>query len=81
MMCGRARLSSDVSEIRLVFSISPDRPTPNFAPSWNLALTDMLPIVRTDDRANERGLDVRRWGLVPFWARNNEPGLSEPMAA
>jgi hypothetical protein len=32
-MCGRARLSSDVSEIKLVFSIPPERPTPNIAPS------------------------------------------------
>jgi hypothetical protein len=28
-MCGRIRLSSDVSEIKLVFSIPPHRPTPN----------------------------------------------------
>ena len=27
-MCGRARLSSDVSEIKLVFSIPPHRPMP-----------------------------------------------------
>jgi hypothetical protein len=43
-MCGRARLSSDVSEIKLVFSIPPDRPTPNIAPSWNVAPTDPLPM-------------------------------------
>jgi hypothetical protein len=30
-MCGHVRLSSDVSEIKLVFSIPPHRPTPNFA--------------------------------------------------
>jgi hypothetical protein len=29
-MCGRARLSSDVSEIKLAFSIPPERPAPNF---------------------------------------------------
>src|SRR5215471_4805349 len=34
-MCGRARLSSDVSEIKIVFSIPTHRPTPNIAPSWN----------------------------------------------
>jgi hypothetical protein len=45
-MCGRARLSSDVSEIKLVFSIPPERPTPNIAPSWNVAPTDPLPVVR-----------------------------------
>jgi hypothetical protein len=33
-MCGRARLSSDVSEIKVAFGISPDRPTPNFAANW-----------------------------------------------
>jgi hypothetical protein len=46
-MCGRARLSSDVSEIKLVFGIPPERPTPNFPPSWNVAPTDPLPVVRT----------------------------------
>jgi hypothetical protein len=41
-MCGRARLSSDVSDIKLVFSIPPERSAPNFAPSWNVAPTDPL---------------------------------------
>jgi hypothetical protein len=39
-MWGRARLSSDVSEIKITFGIPPERPTPNIAPSWNLAPTD-----------------------------------------
>jgi putative SOS response-associated peptidase YedK len=55
-MCGRARLSSDVSEIKLVFSITPHRPTPNFAPSWNVAPTDRLPVVRYDPTASERSI-------------------------
>jgi putative SOS response-associated peptidase YedK len=50
-MCGRVRLSSDVSEIKLVFSIAPHRPTPNIAPSWNVAPTDPLPVVRYDAKA------------------------------
>jgi hypothetical protein len=33
-MCGRALLSSDVSEIKLVFSIPPDRPTPTIWTKW-----------------------------------------------
>jgi len=75
-MCGRVRLSSDVSEIKLVFSIPPHRPTPNFPASWNVAPTDSLPVVRYDAKAGERSLDVLRWGLVPFWAKDIKVGFA-----
>jgi len=75
-MCGRARLSSDVSEIKLVFRIPPERPTPNIAPSWNVAPTDPLPVVRYDEKAHQRSLDVMRWGLIPYWAKDIKIGFS-----
>lgn len=75
-MCGRARLSSDVSEIKLVFSIPPERPAPNFAANWNVAPTDTLPIVRYDPAARQRSLDLMRWGLVPYWAKDIKIGFS-----
>ena len=75
-MCGRVRLSSDVSEIKLVFSIPPHRPTPNFPPGWNVAPTDPLPVVRFDPRASERSLDVARWGLVPYWSKDIKVGFT-----
>ena len=75
-MCGRARLSSDVSEIKLVFSIPPDRPTPNFPPSWNVAPTDPLPVVRFDAKAGQRSLDMMRWGLIPYWAKDIKVGFA-----
>jgi len=65
-MCGRARLSSDVSEIKLVFSIRPDRPTPNIAPIWNMAPTDPLPVVCYDTRAAERRPRRDAVGFMPF---------------
>jgi putative SOS response-associated peptidase YedK len=57
-MCGRAKLSTDFSEIRIVFRLPPDRPLPNFAPTYNLAPTDPIPIVRCDD-----------WALAAWAAR------------
>jgi putative SOS response-associated peptidase YedK len=76
VMCGRVRLSSDVTEIKLVFSIPPERPTPNIPPSWNVAPTDPHPVVRFDQRAGERRLDVMRWGPVPFWAKDIKVGFA-----
>jgi putative SOS response-associated peptidase YedK len=75
-MCGRVRLPSDVSEIKLVFPIPPERPTPNFPPGWNVAPTDPLPVVRLDPGAGERSLDLARWGLVPFWAKDINVGFA-----
>ena len=75
-MCGRARLSSDVSEIKLAFGIPPDRPAPNFAASWNVAPTDPLPIVRYDILDGQRSLDGMRWGLIPYWAKDIKIGFS-----
>jgi len=75
-MCGRARLSSDVSEIKIAFSIPPERTTPNIAPSWNVAPTDPLPIVRYDAKDGQRSLEVMRWGLIPYWAKDIKIGYS-----
>jgi len=41
-MCGRARFSSDVSEVKLVFSIPPHRPTLDIAPSWNAVAREAI---------------------------------------
>ena len=71
-MCGRARLSSDVSEIKLVFRIPLERPTPNIAPSWNVAPTDPLPVVRYDAKDRLRSLDVMRWGLIPLLGQGHQ---------
>ena len=75
-MCGRARLSSDVSEIKVAFRIPPERPSPNFAASWNVAPTDPLPVVRYDAEQHQRSLEVMRWGLVPFWAPDIKVGFA-----
>ena len=61
-MCGRAKLEGDVSQIKIAFRVPPDYPTPNFPPSWNVAPTDSLPIVRYHPKTGHRTLDLTRWG-------------------
>jgi putative SOS response-associated peptidase YedK len=75
-MCGRARLSSDVSEIKIAFGIAPERPMPNIAPSWNVASTDPLPVLHYDAKDGGRRLEVMRWGLIPYWAKDIRVGFS-----
>jgi putative SOS response-associated peptidase YedK len=35
-----------------------------------------LPIVRVYAKAGERSLDLPRWGLVPFWAKDIKVGFA-----
>ena len=35
-----------------------------------------LPVVRYDAKASERSLDLLRWGLVPFWAKDLNVGFA-----
>jgi putative SOS response-associated peptidase YedK len=69
-MCGRVKMEGDFSQLRVLFGIPDDYPAPNYAPSWNVAPTDKLPIVRYNAKEGHRALDLMRWGLVPYWAKD-----------
>src|SRR5689334_173503 len=64
------------AKIKVAFGIPPERPTPNIAPSWNLAPTDPAPVVYYDARDGGRRLEVMRWGLIPYWAKDIKIGFS-----
>jgi putative SOS response-associated peptidase YedK len=34
------------------------------------------PVVHYDTKAGERSLDVMRWGLIPYWAKDIKIGFS-----
>jgi putative SOS response-associated peptidase YedK len=77
VMCGRVKLEGDFSEIKIRFGIPPEYPSPNtYEPSWNVAPTDSLPIVRYNEKTGSRTLDMMRWGLVPYWAKDVKIGFS-----
>jgi putative SOS response-associated peptidase YedK len=57
LMCGRVRLSSDYSEIKIRLKFDLDAPAPNFEPDWNKPPTaPMLVAIRSVDgkRASRR---------------------------
>lgn len=62
-------LTTPVSELQRIFGV-PDRP--NLKPSWNVAPTHDIPIVRFEE--DGRRLRLARWGLVPFWAEDPSIG-------
>jgi len=63
-MCGRVRLSSDYSEIKIRLKFAPNSVAPNFAPDWNKPPTaPMLVAIRSID--GERVPKMMKWGFIP----------------
>jgi len=65
-MCGRyatTRSEADLSDLFEALDV-----TEGLGPSWNVAPTDPVPIVRVSLSHDARVLDKARWGLVPPWA-------------
>src|ERR1700722_4787892 len=69
-MCGRVRLSSDYSEIKIRLKFAPDAPAPNFEADWNKPPTaPMLVALRSID--GQRVPKMMKWGLIPYWAKDD----------
>jgi putative SOS response-associated peptidase YedK len=66
-MCGRTFQRTPLGEIAMMFETV--NPVPNTAPNYNAAPTDALPVVRLG-RDGRRALDLLRWGLIPYWAKD-----------
>lgn len=64
-MCGRYSITTSPEAMRRMFNFD-DRP--NLQPRYNLAPTQMAPVVR--ERDGRRRLDMLRWGLLPKWSKD-----------
>jgi putative SOS response-associated peptidase YedK len=74
-MCGRVRLSSDYSEIKIKLKFDLDAPAPNFDRDWNKPPTaPMLVAIRSVD--GKRMPKMMRWGLLPHWAKDEKIAYS-----
>jgi hypothetical protein len=70
-MCGRVRLITEFSEIRIRLKFDPLSPAPNYPPDWNIPPTGrMLLAVRSID--GKRIAKIAKWGLIPRWAKDDK---------
>ena len=70
-MCGRFALTSSPERLAERFGLGE---IPRLAPRFNIAPTQEVATVLVCAERGERVLEMRRWGLVPGWARDPRVG-------
>ena len=71
-MCGRAKLPTDYSEIKIKLRFDDRWPAPNLKASWNIAPTDPMLTAVLDRESGTRRPVLMKWGLIPFWSKDGE---------
>jgi putative SOS response-associated peptidase YedK len=69
-MCGRYDLNQHPQVILLQFSLGL---MPEITPRYNIAPSQSAPVVRLS-RSGERECALLRWGLIPYWAKDEKIG-------
>lgn len=69
-MCGRYTHLYTWRELFRLLNLNTESAEIDLSPSWNVAPTQLAPIVRQEDGV--RTASLVRWGLIPSWAK--EPG-------
>jgi putative SOS response-associated peptidase YedK len=69
-MCGRVRLSSEFSQIRIRLKLDDVFAPPNFPPRWNVPPTENLLCVVKDRERGTRKAGLMRWGLLPHYSKD-----------
>jgi putative SOS response-associated peptidase YedK len=70
-MCGRIRLSSDWSEIKIKLKFDDFAPAPNFEANYNLPPTGPT-LVAWLSADGKRTPEIMRWGLLPRWSKDEK---------
>ena len=71
-MCGRYRLTAKERYLRDHFGLDEDL---SWAPRWNIAPTQPVPIIRQHPKEPKRTFGLVRWGLIPYWAKDPSIGF------
>ena len=67
-MCGRYVSALPAAELARIFGALGE--LPNVEPSWNVAPTNCMPVIRRHPESDERRLDLLTWGLVPHFPKD-----------
>ena len=73
-MCGRYRLSRRKQLVEEYFDCGSDEP--DWAPRFNIAPTQPIPVIRQHPKEPVRQLSIMRWGLIPSWAKDSSGAAS-----
>jgi putative SOS response-associated peptidase YedK len=72
-MCGRFQQTTSAATLAAAFGAT--NPLPNAPARMNCSPTDRLLVVLRDRETGERRLEMLRWGLVPWFARELKEGV------
>jgi putative SOS response-associated peptidase YedK len=75
-MCGRSSLTKNEKELEKRFNAtfySEDLARYNPLPNYNVAPTHMMPVITNQDPSH---INIYKWGLIPFWAKDQKIGSS-----
>jgi hypothetical protein len=68
-MCGRYKLSRRKPVVEEYFDCGSDEP--DWTPRYNVAPTQLVPVIRQNPRGPVRELSLVRWALIPSWAKDS----------
>lgn len=70
-MCGRYALTASVADLTLIFDAVVES-SAAMRSEYNIAPTDVVPIIRASTPGGDRLISSAHWGLLPFWEKDRK---------
>jgi putative SOS response-associated peptidase YedK len=70
-MCGRYALTASAADLTVIFDATVESSEPTRS-EYNIAPTDVVPVVRVSPAGDQKLISSAHWGLLPFWERDRK---------